>query len=198
MVPTTDILIQEIQEYSYPTKTYKIVFNDQIKDKYAFGVGSDNYLEIVSDDTLSGFTYENGTLSISYNTKLAGYDLAQDEGHNLTLNMTTSLDELDRISGYIDGVMSVAQTIYLILSTERYRFIIYSWNYGVELLDLFGKPMSYVMAELPRRIKEALTQDDRINDVVNFKFEKNGKVLHTTFTVITNVGNITTEMGVNI
>lgn len=103
-----------------------------------------------------------------------------------------------RVNGYTDDLDAVKQAIYLILSTERYRFIIYSWDYGVELMDLIGKPMPYVMSELPRRITEALTQDNRINDVIDFEFEKNGKKLLTKFTVISNVGNIPTELEVEV
>ena len=104
----------------------------------------------------------------------------------------------DRVSGYTDGLDAVAQTVYLILSTERYKHIIYSWDYGVELLDLIGKPLSFVIADLPRRIKDALLTDDRINDVVDFKFDKTGNKLHTTFTVVTNKGNISTELEVAV
>lgn len=105
---------------------------------------------------------------------------------------------VDRISGYVDDLESVKQAIYLILGTERYKFNIYSWDYGVELVDLFGKPMPYVMSELPRRIKEALIQDNRIKDVINFEFEMNGKKLHTTFEVVTDFGNIDTELEVTV
>lgn len=104
----------------------------------------------------------------------------------------------ERVSGYTDGLEAVKQAIYFILSTERYQYIIYSWDYGVELLDLFGKPMPYVMSEVPRRIKEALTQDDRIEDVVDFTFEKNHSKLHTTFTVVTTYGDISTELEVAV
>ena len=54
------------------------------------------------------------------------------------------------------------------------------------------------MAELPRRIREALTQDNRIDDVTDFQFTKKGKMLHTTFTVVSNIGNISTEMEVEV
>lgn len=106
--------------------------------------------------------------------------------------------ENNRIDGYIDDLEAIKQTVYLILSSERYKHIIYSWDYGVELLDLIGKPMPYVMSELPRRIKDALTQDDRIVDVTSFEFEKSKNKLHTTFTVITNIGNISTKLEVEI
>lgn len=104
----------------------------------------------------------------------------------------------NRISGYTDDLDAIIQAIYLILSTERYQYIIYSWDYGVELANLIGKPMSYVISEIPRRVKEALIQDDRIEDVVDFEFEKKGKRLHATFTVVTAIGNIPTELEVEV
>lgn len=106
--------------------------------------------------------------------------------------------ESNRMSGYVDDLEAVKQAIYLILSSHRYQHIIYSWDYGIELLDLIGKPMPYVMSELPRRIIEALTQDNRIVDVVDFKFKRNRNQLHTTFTVITDIGNISTELEVEV
>lgn len=132
MIPSINILTEEITERKYPNRTYKIVFNN------------------------------------------------------------------DRISGYTDDLDALTQAVYLILSTERYQHMIYSWDYGVELLDLIGKPMPYVMAEIPRRIKEALIQDNRIEDVVNFEFEKRGKQLNVKFTVISNIGNIPTELEVDV
>ncbi len=117
------------------------------------------------------------------------------------LSLTAVVEEptdTDRLDGYVDELEAVAQAVYLILSTERYKFIIYSWDYGVELVDLIGQPMPYVMSELPRRITEALTMDDRISDVVDFEFTQNGKRLHTSFTVVTNVGNISTELEVEV
>lgn len=106
--------------------------------------------------------------------------------------------DTNHISGYVDGLEAVKQAVYLILSTERYEYIIYSWDYGIELIDLFGKPIPYVMSELPHRIKEALLVDNRITDVVDFEFERKGTQLKTTFTVVTDVGNISTELEVEV
>lgn len=142
MIPTAQILTEEISEITYPSRTYKIVIKH---DPYA-----------------------------------------------------DPSNAVDRINGYIDDLESVKQAVYLILGTERYRFPIYSWDYGVELEDLFGKPMPYVMSELPRRIKDALIQDDRIEDVVDFEFEINRNKLHTTFKVVTNVGSLNTDLEVII
>lgn len=102
------------------------------------------------------------------------------------------------INGYVDDLDAIKQAIYLILNTERYEFLIYSWDYGVELIDLIGQPMPYVMSELPRRIEEALTQDDRIIEVKDFEFEVNKKILYTTFVVVTESGDIQTDLEVTI
>lgn len=105
----------------------------------------------------------------------------------------------NRISGYCDGVEALKLTIYHILLTERYRFLIYSWNYGFELDDLYGEPYHYVCMELERRIAEALTQDDRINSVDSFIFERpKKKTIHVTFTAHTIYGDIEAEKVVNI
>ena len=103
-----------------------------------------------------------------------------------------------RMGAYSDGIEAMKQTIYHIINTERYNHLIYSWNYGVELADLFGKPVSYCYPEIKRRITEALLQDDRIMSVNEFEFtHKKGEIL-TTFRVVTTEGDIRIEKAVNI
>lgn len=106
--------------------------------------------------------------------------------------------EQNSISGYVDELEAMKQVVYKILNTERYEYEIYSWNYGIELKDLFGEPTSYVVAELERRISEALLQDDRIESVDSFKYDysNKGEVL-VTFTVHTLFGNFDEEKVVN-
>ena len=89
----------------------------------------------------------------------------------------------EKVRGYTDGLEAVKQAAFKILNTERYRYPIYSWNYGVELEGLFGRPVSYVKSELKRVIREALLQDDRIDKVDGFVFEEQGKRLSVTFQV---------------
>lgn len=99
----------------------------------------------------------------------------------------------ETISGYIDEREAMIQAIYLILNIERYDYLIYSWNYGIELKDLFGQPTFYVMAELERRITEALTADSRITGVDNFEITREGKKVHAKFTVHTIFGDLEGE-----
>ena len=75
------------------------------------------------------------------------------------------------VRGYTDGLEAMHQVVYAIVNTERYQYPIYSWDYGIELMDLYGEPLSYVCPELERRITEALLCDDRIQSVDNFEFD---------------------------
>lgn len=106
--------------------------------------------------------------------------------------------ESNLIRGYTDGQEAMKQAIFKILSTERYQYVMYSWNYGIELIDLYGEPVSYACPELERRITEALTWDERIESVDNFEFDtsKKGEVL-VTFTAHTIFGDVTAEKVVN-
>ena len=106
--------------------------------------------------------------------------------------------ERDIINGYCDGLEAMQQVIYKILNSERYQYLIYSWNYGIELLDLYGKAVTYVCPEAQRRITEALVQDDRIKSVDNFEFDTSEKgIVKVTFTVHTIFGNVESEKVVN-
>lgn len=104
----------------------------------------------------------------------------------------------EHVRGYTDEQEAMKQAIYKILSTERYQYVMYSWNYGIELLDLYGEPVSYVCPELKRRITEALTWDERIKSVDDFEFNifKKGEV-HVRFTVHTVFGDMDIEKVVN-
>lgn len=103
------------------------------------------------------------------------------------------------ISDYCDGTEAMIQAIWKILNTERYQYIMYSWNYGIELYDLYGKRVEFVCAELERRIQDALLQDDRIISVDGFEFDASTKkVVKVTFTVHTIFGDFELEKAVMI
>lgn len=101
------------------------------------------------------------------------------------------------IIGHTEQQDAMVQVVFNILNTERYQYIIYSWNYGIELIDLYGQPVSYVIPELKRRITEALTWDERIISVDNFSFDTNKGKITCNFTVHTIFGDIETEKVVN-
>ena len=99
-----------------------------------------------------------------------------------------------RIGGFIDEDEALRQYIHKALSTERFRFVIYTDNYGNELPRIIGSGMSKVLleSEIPRMIKDAIMYDDRIDDVeVNVDLQ--GDKAFVTVTVTKNNSEILTE-----
>lgn len=111
---------------------------------------------------------------------------------------TYKLNENNRIYNYIDGLDAIRQAVYKILNTSRYAYLIYSWNYGFEVIDLIGEPYNYVILELKNRITEALMQDDRIIKVKNFSFKKDFDKVICTFEVESIYGNFDSEYNFNL
>lgn len=103
------------------------------------------------------------------------------------------------VAGKIDKLESIKQAVYHILSTERYSSPIYDDDYGVELERYIGKDIGYIQADIENTLKEALTQDDRItnvvvNDVKKSDKQKNACVIE--FTVYTIYGNYNENMSI--
>lgn len=112
---------------------------------------------------------------------------------------TYALDiDSGRIRGTTDGREALKQAIYLILNTERYAHLIYSWNYGSETNNLIGQPKDYALPEIKRLITEALLQDDRILSVEKFEFSTEKFKVLVTFTVNTIYGEIDSGVTLNV
>lgn len=124
---------------------------------------------------------------------IINFDVRQEPSKTFKLNI-----EKNKVDGICDDVEALKQAIFLILNTERYEHLIYSRNYGVELNDLIGEPISYVIPELERRITEALIQDDRVENVDNFEFQNVKGKVHCKFTVYSKYGNIKAEKVVSV
>lgn len=121
------------------------------------------------------------------------FEIAVIPSRTFKLHPTTEI-----VAGYVDELEAVKQAIYLILNIERFEYLIHSWDIGVELADLIGRPISFCLPEIKRRITEALVQDDRITVVENFEFDVNKGKVHATFTVSTIFGTIEAERMVEI
>lgn len=105
----------------------------------------------------------------------------------------------ENVRGYVDKLEAYAQAVYKILNTERYEYVIYSWNYGVELKDLIGQNKYYVIPELKRRITEAIMQDDRTLSVDGFTFlETKRGVISIKFTCHSIYGDLDMNMNVGV
>lgn len=106
----------------------------------------------------------------------------------------------DSIGGLIDGEEALRQFIRKAIQTARYRFLIYTDQYGSELESLVGEDVSaeLLQAEIPRLVREALIYDDRIDDVVDFEISRDSDKVYVAFHVVTADGlNITEEVTLN-
>lgn len=125
---------------------------------------------------------------------MSGTDLAFQSrpSHTYKIDFTSK-----RLSGMIDGLEAVKQAVFKILNTERFRYFIYSSDYGSELFGLIGEHPLYVESELERRIQEALMQDDRIDSVddVQVQFESDRAIVR--FVVHSSFGDFTVEQEVS-
>ena len=77
-------------------------------------------------------------------------------------DVTWNLDEMSGTK--ISGLDSLCQAIRVMLEVPRYRYPIYSWQYGSELDTLIGSGFSDVQQKAPTMIRDALLRDDRIDE----------------------------------
>jgi phage baseplate assembly protein W len=96
----------------------------------------------------------------------------------------------------IDGVEAVRQFVRKAILTARYRFQIYSNQYGCEIDDLIGQDVTQALlnVEIPRVITEALIYDARIRAVRDFEITRSGDGLYISFTVDSIYGSATQEV----
>ena len=107
-------------------------------------------------------------------------------------------EERAEVRGTVDELEAMKQAVRKILQTERYRYAIYDWNYGIELEKLYGKNVTYVIPELKKRIEDALLADDRVTAVTDFSFMQEKGSVTAEFMVHTIFGEITAERTVDI
>ena len=94
-----------------------------------------------------------------------------------------------------DGLEAVRQAVEIALDVERFRWTIYSANFGSELDELVGQDEALITAEIPRLVEGALSQDDRIVQVDGYTFTRTGPdSMHVSFTVHTVYGDLIEEM----
>ena len=104
----------------------------------------------------------------------------------------------DKIEGFVDELAALKQSIYKVLSTERYEYPVYSFSYGIAWKELIGEEEPYVRAEMKRMSQETLLQDDRILEVDGFSFSFSGDTCQCSFDVLSIYGNIEIEMEVAV
>jgi len=104
--------------------------------------------------------------------------------------------ENGRLRTFIDDEDAIRQYIRKALMTSRNRYLIYDDTYGEELRDLIGQNLTQDLmnVEIPRVVREAVENDDRIeevSDVTVTQYNSDGVLIEVT--VITVTGLYITE-----
>lgn len=106
--------------------------------------------------------------------------------------------DTNRIVGTADGHKAVAQAVEVMLLVERFRWQIYKPFFGMQWEGLLGNNPGYVAAELQRRIREAVTIDDRVTGISDFSYTISDDTMTAQVTVNTVYGPLNQTVEVTL
>ncbi|OHW61374.1 hypothetical protein EUAN_22240 [Andreesenia angusta] len=93
----------------------------------------------------------------------------------------------------VEGNEAVKIWIWKLLNTQRYRYMIFSWDYGHEMEDLIGKyTRGFTESEAERLVKEAVESNlsDYVLEMKDFDIQLVEDTLSVAFTAITPYGEV--------
>ena len=86
----------------------------------------------------------------------------------------------------------------IIVSVERFKWQIYTPNFGTDYDGLLGTEPGYAASELQRRLEDAFLPDNRILGMKDFTWSFSGVSLSASFTVRTVFGDVESGLEVNL
>lgn len=95
----------------------------------------------------------------------------------------------------VEGLEAIKVWIWNCLKTERYRYAIYSWQYGVEYEQYIGETITdeYLQSDCQVETEEALMVNPYITGVSDFNATLTGSLLKIVFTAETTLGDMEVE-----
>lgn len=98
----------------------------------------------------------------------------------------------------VEGVDALCVWAYLALKAKRYRWVIYSWQYGEEYTNLIGYSYSdeYLLSEVRRYMEECLFENEHITAIEDLEVSQTNDLLTIKFKLVTDVGSKEVEMDV--
>ncbi len=105
--------------------------------------------------------------------------------------------EIDFLTGQltgkiVEGIEALKVWIWFAIQTPRYRYSVYTWDYGNEFEDLVGQGYSeeYIEAEAQAMIEECLLVNEYIEGIADFSAVMENSRLTVSFTAETAFGDI--------
>ena len=103
-----------------------------------------------------------------------------------------------RIRGRGDGWEAVRQAVEIILHVERFRWQIYTPNFGTDYDGLLGTDPGYAASELRRRLEDAFLPDSRILGLKDYQWSFENTRLTVSFTAVTVFGDVQSSLEVQL
>lgn len=90
----------------------------------------------------------------------------------------------------VEGIEAIKVWIWNCLHTQRFRYPIYSWNYGADLEQYIGQSVTeeFLNADCEDEIREALLINPNITDIDDFEVTFDNGSLSISFTAVTKFG----------
>lgn len=94
--------------------------------------------------------------------------------------------------GIVEGIDALKVWIWFALQTPRYRYPVYTWDYGNEFEDLIGQGYSeeYIEAEAQAMTEDCLLVNEHIEGIADFSAVIENSRLIVSFTAETAFGDI--------
>ena len=98
----------------------------------------------------------------------------------------------------VEGIEAVRVWIWCALHTQRFKYGIYSWDYGADFEQYIGQSVTqeFLETDCHDEIEETLLISPYITGIDDFEIELDGERLHIAFTVHTIYGD--TEVDTNV
>ena len=92
----------------------------------------------------------------------------------------------------VDGSEAVKCWIWKALMTQRFRWALYTWNYGSELESYIGRVLSdeYLKTDVKLALEDCLLINEEIKSITNYSAYVEGDVLYISFTAVTKYGPV--------
>lgn len=95
----------------------------------------------------------------------------------------------------VEGAEAIRVWVWLCLKTQRFRYPIYSWDYGADVEQYIGKALTdeYLEVVLKNEIEDALKVNRYITGISEYTFVRQGEKVEIRFTINTTLGEAIQE-----
>lgn len=128
----------------------------------------------------------------SQNRSADGTSTYDSEGDNTVREWGVDFNSGQLTGELVSGKKAIKAWIWKAMMTERFRYAIYSWNYGSELDSYIGKYLTeeYRKTDIKLALEDTLLVNENITEIRNYKAELKKDVLYLSFTAVTKFGEI--------